>query len=483
MYLRMKFFEETLFKNGAGKISAASINLQLNMDGGTVSAPNGSRVVIPTTTDIGANAIYSVSGTSIIQPSVTPFVIDSDVYDNGTDLVTAPSGSFVAHTLARSIRTGANYFIYGTEVFDTLGGAQAQGPDLGVFEDSQEGSFIEPLALVITKEGVGDIFDIVDVRQGREANTLDSISGKTISTMVSGDVLTFNGNQLVAETPASNAGQGVSYFLGNNIISGNNYDLAIAPAGGAEVTVSQTASSGDSPKFVERYISDALGGTSIDAGAWTFRTYASVDANAGDSNIVARINKDVLKAGTVTVTGTGLTRTFTASEAGTFVVGDADASILNATLIQTPEETFFIDSFISDTVVTATTDNVGYVNETAVTFSNFYKLFEVLAAENITGAVPALYEVTSVQPSFTIDPEDRLLIAYFLDVSSGNNKTVSIYKNGSENYSHFLTPLLYRHNGMSGLNEGDYQHITQTEKVKYEAYDGRISQITTVVEW
>ena len=483
LYLRMKFFEETLFKNGAGKISMSGTINQLDIAGGTVSAPNGSRVTIPSESDIGANAVYNVGGVETIQPNVTPIVLDHTVYDDGTDLATLPTDAFVTHTVLRSVRSGANYLVYGKTVHSHLGQAEAQEPDYGTFAGSEEGSFIEPLALVVVREGVGAITSITDIRGGKEANTIDSIAGKTIPTMVSGDVLTFNGNQIVAQTPASNAGQGVSYFLGNTLISGGNYDLSIAPAGGAEVTVDQTANSGDSPKFIERYVSDALGGTSINAGAWTFRTYASVSANAGDTNVIARINRDVLKPGTVTSTGTGVTRTFTASEPGTFVVGDASASILDATLIQTPGETFFIDGFISDTQVTATSSNAGYVNETAVSFSNFYKLFEVLAAENVTGSLPALYEINSVQPAFAIDPEDKLLIAYFLDVSSGNNKTISIYKNGSENYSHFLTPLLYRHNGMSGLNEGDYQHLTQAEKAKYEAYENQIAALTAVIEW
>jgi hypothetical protein len=475
-FLRMKYFEETKFKNGGGKITLSSTPAQLNIEEGVVSAPNGKRVEIPQMDNIGANAIYHTAGVESIHPTVTPYVVDLTLYDNYTDLVAIPSEKFTAHTLARSIRTGANYFAFGHELFDNLGEAQTSEPDLGIFQGTQEGSFIEPLAMIIVREGVNAIYNIVDVRGGKEANTIDSIAGKTIHGMVSGDVLKYDGTQIVAETPTSNAGQGVSYFLGNNIISGGNYDLTIFPAGGAEVEVQQTASASDSPKFIERYVSDAVGGSSIDAGAWTINTYASVDSNQGTSEIIARVNKSVLKTGTLTSTGTGLTRTFTASEAGTFVAGDADTSILDATLIQTPTETFWIDTFVSDTEVTATTDQAGYVNETGVSFSMFYKLFESTTGD-IGGSDPALYETKSVQGQFAINPTDKLLVAYFLNVTSGSNKTVSLYKNGNENYSHIITPLIYRHNSLGGLNEDDYQHLTETEKVNYDAYDTRITDL------
>ena len=85
------------------------------------------------------------------------------------------------------------------------------------------------------------------------------------------------------------------------------------------------------------------------------------------------MNKSVAKTGTLTATGTGLTRTFTATDAETFVVGDANASILLATLIETPTETFWIDSFTSDTVVTAVGDGIHpYTNEVAVPFRLYY---------------------------------------------------------------------------------------------------------------
>ena len=263
----------------------------------------------------------------------------------------------------------------------------------------------------------------------------------------------------VWETPTSTAGQGVSYFLGNTIVSGDNYNLSKFPEGGMEQEVQAVANSITSPVFMERYISESIGGTQIDAGLWLFNTYASVDSSVGVSEIIARINKSVSKTGTITSTGVGQTRTFTATEADTFVVDDADPSILNATLIQTPTETFWIDSYISDTVVTATTEGLGYANETNVIFSMFYKLFEVATGE-INTSDHILYETQTVQPAFIINPEDKILVAYFATATTAGDKTLSLYKNGTEHYSNFITPLIYRHNDQGGLNEGDYKHLT-----------------------
>lgn len=476
MYRRMKYFDQTKFKNGAGVITASGTPLKLNIGAGDVNSPGGKFVSISAATNIDIVPLYNVAGVETIHAKELSYAIDNNVYDNGTDLVSVPAGKYVSHTLSRSIRSGTNYLTYGKTTYDYIGAAESAIPDLGIFGNTIEGSFVEPLAIVITREGVPNIIEIVDVRAGREANTIDSITGKTIPSPASGNIMKYNGIKWVAEAPSVSAGQGVSYYLGNNIVSGDNYDLTDVPAGGAEVAVGATVNSTTSPVFIERFISPSLGGTQIDGGQWTFKTYASVNATGGVTTVTARVNKSVTKAGTITSSGTGQTRTFTASEAGTFLVGDADASILNATLIQTPTETFWIDSFISDTVVTATTEGIGYVNEVDVGFDMYYKLFSVTTDE-INLSSPTLFENQSIQQSFSIEPDNKILVAYFAETTAGTNKVVSLYKNGSEHYSHIDTPLILRHNSLAGLNTDNYLHLTAAEKAEYDGLDGRVTTL------
>jgi len=313
----------------------------------------------------------------------------------------------------------------------------------------------QPIAYVFESD-VDDGVLLVNVAAPHELPVQSGNANKFLKT---------NGTTTVWETPTSTAGQGVSYFLGDTIVSGDNYNLSKYPEGGEEQEIETVTNSTIQPTFIERYVSEAIGGSQLDAGLWTFNTFASVDSNVGTSTIEARINRSILKTGTITSTGTGLTRTFTASEAGTFVSGDADASILNATLIQTPTETFWIDSYVSGIEVTATCDNAGYTNESGVAFSMFYKLFQVSTGE-INGEDATLYETQTVQPAFDVDPEDKILVAYFATATTSGDKTLSLYKNGTEHYSNFVTPLVYRHDDLSGLNEGEYRHLGSSQYEK-----------------
>jgi len=277
---------------------------------------------------------------------------------------------------------------------------------------------------------------------------------------------TFNGQNITGVS--ASAGQGLSYYLGDNIVSGDNLDLTTTPAGGAEVEIQTTVAAADGIKFIERFVTDGLNVDSLPAGTWIFRNYLSVDSSSGASIVHVRLNKRVLKPGTVTTTGTGITRTFTATDGGTFVSGDANASILEATLIETPTETFWIDSFASDTVVTAVTDQAGYINESGVTFYLYYLQFRI-TTDIITEVEPKLFINELVHSEIPMDPADEMLLAYFIETTSNPNRIVSLYKNGSEHYSYLQTPLIIKHNSLDGLNEGEYQHLTIAEKATVDS--------------
>jgi len=305
----------------------------------------------------------------------------------------------------------------------------------------------QPIAYVLESD-VDDGVLLVNVSQADELPVQSGNANKFLKT---------NGTTTVWETPSSTAGRGVSYFLGNTVVTGNNYNLSTTPEGGVEQTILTTTNSTIQPTFMERYVSEPIGGTTIDGGIWTFNTYASVDSDVGTSEIVARVNKAVLQTATITSTGTGLTRTFTASEA-VFVAGDANSSILEATLIQTPTECFWIDTYISATEVTATSIDVDYVNETDVTLCLFYKLFQVSTGE-VNGADAVLYETQTIQPSFDINSTDKILVAYFATTTTSGDKVLTLYKNGTEHYSNLISPLVYRHDDLPGLNDGEYRHL------------------------
>jgi len=500
-----------LYASG-GTFTESGTSFQVNQAEGEFHNAQRKHIDISADTDIEASEVYHVSGAPFVDTRAT--LVIPKYYDNGTDIVALATNGWAVHTLLRSPKTEDLFFlVYSAAEYDSKAIAEAQAADYSIFGSQAAsgliavGKFIvsgsstsidlikniqpgfvtgeEPSIGIATQQDTYDNSTDPEIttdatrgamtyKRGSASDTDDVIevqngSGTPTFSVTGNGVVTGDGSGLTNLPPADvSAGQGVTYFPGDTIVSGDNYNLSTTPEGGAEVSVDTVTNSTLSPQFMERYISDPLGGDHITAGAWVFNTYASVDSDVGVSEIKARLNKAVVQDGTVTSTGTGVQRTFVSTES-VFVPGDADASILNATLIQTPTETFFIDGYVSATEVTATSDNAGYTNESGVAFSNFYKLFEVTTGE-VDGSSAMLYETKTVQPEFAIDPTDAILVAYFAVATTGGDKTLSLYKNGSEHYSNIVTPLVLRHNDLEGLDEGtSYLHLNSAQKAVVNA--------------
>lgn len=89
-------------------------------------------------------------------------------------------------------------------------------------------------------------------------------------------------------------------------------------------------------------------------------------------------------------------------------------------------------------------------------------LFTVNTPE-INNTTVLLNILKSIQPSFSVNPTDRLGIKVFGLTTSVANRTLSFNHNGSDSYSYLITPLGASHNQLSGLNAGDYKHLTASE--------------------
>ena len=162
IYLRHKFFEGTIFSRFAGRITESTTPLQLDIQGGDINTPDARTKTVIAETDLIAETMYHVSGNYEIQPDAV-LVVSNTQYDDGTDLASIPNNKFVAHTLLRSSRTDTIYFTYGREYFNTQTQAESVDYDLGAFE-GYLGSEVEPLALIVVKEGVANIVSITDIR-------------------------------------------------------------------------------------------------------------------------------------------------------------------------------------------------------------------------------------------------------------------------------------------------------------------------------
>jgi len=293
-------------------------------------------------------------------------------------------------------------------------------------------------------------------------------------TATANQILEFDGTDWIAVDNTASVGQGVSFFLDDtNIIPTgvNNANpvntLSKFPISTAEVADPYSVT--NSTVLMEAYLyNTALGGTSIEAGAWNFDTWAGVNSATGVSQILTNIHKVSTPTGTITVTGAGASRTVDASAGTPFAVTNITASAVIdvASYLQTPTGLFQITARASDTQITIAVP-VTYTNETTVAYSTWQRLFQVTTGE-INNISPnyVLYNIVSVQPSFTSDPTDKLAAIYFARTDSLVAKTLTFTHNGTNRYSHFETPIIIRHNDLSGLQGGnatERYHLTAAE--------------------
>ena len=374
---------------------------------------------------------------------------------NGVSGTVATATTTPAITLALGAITPSSVAATGT-----VGGSNLSGNNTGDQTITLQGA--------VTGTGTGTFTTTMN-------SPLSSLTDTVIATPTVNQILTYNGtNWINGPGTVASASQGISFFNDDtNIIpiSANNTleinTLSKTPITTAEVADPISVTAGTSPVPGEAYLyNTALGRTVIDSGVWTFITYAGVNSVAAGR--VSSMNRNIYRvmtgAGTVATTGAGASRTATVTGGTPFLAGDANASNILASYLQTPQGLYQITGFTSTSVVTIATP-AAYANETGVAYSDWRFLFATNTG-TITGISPAYqtFTVQSVQPAFTVAIADKLgSIVYGL---SNNTTTVTFVHNGTTHYSHFDTPLITLHNNLAGLQGGtsnEYYHLTSAE--------------------
>ena len=304
---------------------------------------------------------------------------------------------------------------------------------------------------------------------------LSNLSDVSIDTPVVNQLLGYNGTVWgnVAPNPAS-AGTGVVFYNATPVITatGANNDVAILTFASIPVTTAEQVITGTAVSntvLFSAFVTVALNRLIFDAGIYDFTIWAGVDSIAGNS--VTTITRQIYTAtpfvvGTVTTTGTGSSRTATASSGTPFATAAIDASATNtvASYLQTPQGIYQITARTSDTVVTITTPS-GYTNESAVAGTVWKKLFGVTTSE-ITSISPnyTRFDVLTTQPSTVVTAATKMGILGF--VTSNATRTISLTYNGEDRNTHVNTPLANLHNDLAGLQGGtatEYFHSTSAE--------------------
>ena len=304
---------------------------------------------------------------------------------------------------------------------------------------------------------------------------LENLSDVSIGTAVVNELLGYNGTAWVNVPPNSaSAGIGVVFYNATPVITaaGANNDVALLTFASIPVTTAEQVITGTAVSntvLFSAFITVALNRLLFDAGIYDFTIWAGVDSIAGGS--VTTITRQIYTAtpfvvGTVTTTGTGSSRTATASSGTPFATSVIDASATNTTAsyLQTPQGLYQITARTSDTVVTITTPS-GYTNESAVAGTAWKKLFGVTTPA-ITSISPNYSELSiyTTQPSTVVTAATKMGILGF--VTSDHTRTISLTYNGEDRNTHVNTPLANLHNDLAGLQGGaatEYFHSTSAE--------------------
>jgi hypothetical protein len=319
--------------------------------------------------------------------------------------------------------------------------------------------------------------NVVDAGGGRATISVDStaitmpLSQLTDAQIVApslNDVLSWNGTKWI-NAPIINtaASGGVVYFLSDTISTDGNHSLPAFPDSAIEQTDSASVSlAGPATALMDSYITPGVvGGAQIDGGIWEFDLYRFTSNAGGTNTIIPKVLKRVVGTGTLTITGSGTSRTATITGGTPFVAGDANADLTLCGCIETPTATFEISGYTSSSVVTVITPG-GYVNEAGVAFALHRYLFSTTTGP-ITDLTVALENVTTVQPAFTgITATDKVCIRFYARTTANPARTISMLHNGTTHYSHVHTPLITRHNDLVGLQGGsstERYHLTLSE--------------------
>ena len=304
---------------------------------------------------------------------------------------------------------------------------------------------------------------------------LENLSDVAIGTAAVNELLGYNGTAWVNVAPNSaSAGTGVVFYNATPVITaaGANNDVALLTFASIPVTTAEQVITGTAVSntvLFSAFITVALNRLLFDAGVYDFTIWAGVDSVAGGS--VTTITRQIYTAtpfvvGTVTTTGTGSSRTATASSGTPFATSVIDASATNtvASYLQTPQGLYQITARTSDTVVTITTPS-GYTNESAVAGTVWKKLFGITTPA-ITSISPNYtdFGVITTQPSTVVTAATKMGILGF--VTSDATRTISLTYNGEDRNTHVNTPLANLHNELAGLQGGSsdqYFHSTSAE--------------------
>lgn len=312
----------------------------------------------------------------------------------------------------------------------------------------------------------------------RQLVKLEDLCDVTTESPAIDEVIRFNGVEWVNGAPPGGiTGPGIDMYPASPVIiaSSANNAYNISTYSKTPVTTPQVVRTGsvtNTTVLLEAYLYEAdFQRTVLDGGTWTFYCYGSVSSTGqGRSSYITRNIYQATPSGAVTVTtsGSGTSRTATASGGTFFDAADANADTKQCGYLQLDGVGIYpITARASATEVTITT-LTGMTNQSTKTFKKWKRLFGQSTAPitSLTTNYTLLTSATA-QPSFTVATTDKLgAIVFAVGTDSGDATTVSFCYNSDLRSSHDVTPMITLHNNLAGLQGGaatEMYHLTANQ--------------------
>ena len=441
-----------------------------------VTLLNGKAVYIS-----GTNGIYPTINYAIASVDTSSHIIGITTQDISTGNIGYVTNMGVVHDVSTQIWP-AGTLLY---LSDTSAGELTSTPPISPNRTTELGH------VIVSSATTGSI--LVDIQEGQ---SLTSLTDVTITSPSVDDHLVFNGVEWInAPGGTVSAGPLVTYYLDSSFAaSAVSFDLSTSLPLYAmnrftklktpSTTIDVSIRNGATPtvaypiRLLGAYSGGTLTSTIINAGEWTFNTYAAqIDGGlTGTTEIVTTIYRSFLDpcSGIITMSGTGEYRNVHAYGSSPFLSSDADPSLVMGSWIVTQHGHYPITNYSGPSDVSIQILD-GYVNDTSILLRLNRSLFNVTTGD-LTSASIILYKISSIQPEFALDSSDSIIARYFGRTNAtGEWKTVQMSYNGTTNYTNFSTPLALKHNDLAGLQGGtstQRYHLTFPELVVVQNTSG-----------
>lgn len=257
-------------------------------------------------------------------------------------------------------------------------------------------------------------------------------------------------NQTIGQLP----GIENRFYFDSSIIRGSSLQndielkaLTETPSGLSELTLSCYATSTNSPLFLGAFLASTENNYfGIYAGVTVGKIWTAASDLTGTTEILQNVMRRTPCEGTVTMTGSGTSRTVTASSP-IFFAGDGNADKTLATYLYTPVGLYQITACTPPFTATIEVPTA-YVNETSVAVTRIVYVYSLTSGNILTTTIQEKTYFSNSNPEYSPNnsvnwaPTDQVVIFLWGKTTVVSFNKIDILINGQSRYSHLEIPGL-----------------------------------------